>query len=117
MFQKLIIAALTLLPFGASDLTEATETLTRVATEAAIELPAPDAANMLTETEADPHAGHDHAAGAHVDSETAETSPGAMAYPVIWTHGCGWTATYYVCPGRINWFHCYGCGWSFYIYG
>lgn len=63
--------------------------------------------------------GHAHSADegheGHVHS-TGGSSP-TVFYPVLWTHGCGWTAWYDVCPGVINWFRCYGCGHRFSILG
>ena len=51
----------------------------------------------------------------HADHQHGVESP--SPYPVLWTHGCGWTATYYVWPGRINHLWCYSCAGRFVIYG
>jgi hypothetical protein len=49
---------------------------------------------------------------------SAEHSTASVsAYPVRWTHGCGWTATYWVHRGQMNWFWCHGCRQRFYIVG
>ena len=51
-----------------------------------------------------------------VDEHSCEDHDEAALHPVLWTHGCGWTAYYHVGPG-VKWFTCGGCWGSFYIIG